>query len=209
MIKNNEIEVPLEGHVIKKEEITAYFDALAPVWDEGLVCCGEKIRCILDHAGVKAGKRVLDVACGTGVMIPYYLERQVSSVTAVDISPEMIRIARSKFPQKEVRFLCGDIEEVDAGENYDAVIVYNAFPHFQDPARLLAALGSLLKIGGTLTVAHGMSREKINAHHAGSARNVSNGLMEADSLTALFPETVRPTFVLSTEAMYQVTGVRV
>ena len=194
--------------MIRKEDVIAYFDALAPAWDNSIVCCGEKIRFILDHAGVQAGKRVLDVACGTGVMIPYYLERGVSSVTAVDISPEMIRIARSKFPQEQVRLICGDIEETDAGRDYDAIVVYNAFPHFQDPERLIGVLSGLLKPGGRLTVAHGMSREKLEEHHSGSARKVSNGLMEADRLAALFSKTLRPAFVFSTEAMYQVTGVR-
>ena len=194
--------------MIRKEDVIAYFDALAPAWDDSIVCCGEKIRFILDHAGVQAGKHVLDVACGTGVMIPYYLERGAGSVTAVDISPEMIRIARSKFPQEQVRFICGDIEETDAGRDYDAIVVYNAFPHFQDPERLIGVLSGLLKPGGRLTVAHGMSREKLEEHHSGPARKVSNGLMEADRLAALFSKTLRPAFVFSTEAMYQVTGVR-
>ena len=44
---------------------------------------------ILDGAGVAAGKDVLDVACGTGVLFPDYLQRQVGSLTAIDISPEM------------------------------------------------------------------------------------------------------------------------
>ena len=56
-----------------------------------------KISIILDNACVGAGSRVLDVACGTGVLTPDYLARDVASVTAVDISPEMIRRARDKL----------------------------------------------------------------------------------------------------------------
>ena len=106
--------------MIRREDLIAYFDALAPTWDDNTVRCEEKIRFILDRAGIRPGAKVLDVACGTGVMIPYYLEREAASVTAVDISPEMIRIARSKFPQEEVRLICGDIEKADAGGDYDA-----------------------------------------------------------------------------------------
>ena len=40
-------------------------------------------------------------------------------------------------------------------------------------------LSLLLKPEGRLTIAHGWSRERINAHHAGAAQKVSNGLMEA------------------------------
>ena len=43
----------------------------------------------------------------------------------------------------------------------------------------------MLKPGGTLTVAHGMSREKIDAHHHGTARHVSNGLMPAEELAEI------------------------
>lgn len=194
--------------MIKKEDVIAYFNTLAPGWDNNPVCNAGKIRTILDHAGVRKGCCVLDVACGTGVMIPYYLEREVSSVTAIDLSPEMIRIARTKFPQKEVRFLCGDVEQTDVGNRFDAIVIYNAFPHFQSPERLLYTLSDKLKVGGLLTVAHGMSREQIEAHHSGSARHVSNGLMEADALAALFSKTLKPIFVCSTDEMYQVTGLR-
>lgn len=48
---------------------------------------------------------VLDVACGTGVLIPDYLERGAAQVTAIDIAPEMVRIAREKFPQENVTVL--------------------------------------------------------------------------------------------------------
>lgn len=57
-------------------------------------------------------KSVLDIACGTGVMIDYYIERNVSKVTGVDISSKMIEIARNKFKKYDfINFLCEDAEE--------------------------------------------------------------------------------------------------
>ena len=168
----------------------------------------EIIGLILDGAGVTAGKDVLDVACGTGVLIPDYLARRVASVTAIDISPKMAGIARDKFPQENVTVLCGDVEETDFGRLFDCVVVYNALPHFPDPERLIARLSALLKPGGTLTVAHGMSREKIDAHHHGTASHVSNGLMEAEALAAIFAKRLRVTREISDERMYQVTGIK-
>ena len=41
-----------------------------------------KMNEILDVAKISSGKSVLDIACGTGVMIDYYIERNVSKVTA-------------------------------------------------------------------------------------------------------------------------------
>ena len=192
--------------MIEKREVIAFFDRLAPDWDAELIRSDEIVRTILDNAEVGAGKDVLDVATGTGVLIPDYLARGVASVTGIDISPKMAGIARGKFPQKEVTILCGDVEETDFGRLFDCAVVYNAFPHFSDPERLIGRLASLLRPGGTLTVAHGMGREKLDAHHHGAASRVSNGLMSAEDLSAIFERYLRVSVLISDERMYQVVG---
>ena len=192
--------------MIETKEVIEFFDRLAPGWDAEMIRNDEIINIILDNAGVKAGKDILDVACGTGVLIPDYLERGVASVTGIDISPKMAEIAKEKFPQSEVEILCGDVETTEFGKQFDCIVVYNAFPHFPDPERLIAKLASLLKPGGTLTVAHGMSREKIDAHHHGSAGHVSNGLMSAEDLAVIFGKNLKVTTVLSDNRMYQIVG---
>lgn len=194
--------------MIDTREVIEYFDRLAPDWDAEMIRNDGIIRTILDNAGVSEGKDILDVACGTGVLIPDYLARGVASVTGIDISPEMAKIAAGKYPQENVTILCGDVEKTDFGRLFDCVVVYNAFPHFPDPKRLIARLASLLKPGGTLTVAHGMSRAKIDAHHHGSASHVSNGLMSAEDLAGIFAGHLTVTAVISDERMYQVTGTR-
>jgi demethylmenaquinone methyltransferase/2-methoxy-6-polyprenyl-1,4-benzoquinol methylase len=118
----------------------------------------------------------------------------------------MAEIAKTKFPQPEVTILCGDVETTDFGKQFDCIVVYNAFPHFPDPERLITRLSELLKPDGTLTVAHGMSREKIDAHHHGVASHVSNGLMSAEDLAAVFARHLTVTKVLSDDRMYQVVG---
>ena len=172
--------------MIETKDVVAFFDRLAPGWDAEMVRNEGIISTILDNAGVSEGTKVLDVACGTGVLIPDYLKRNVASVTGIDISPKMAELARAKFPQEQVTILCGDVEATAFEDPFDCVVVYNAFPHFPDPDRLIRKLSSLLKTGGTLTVAHGMSREKIDAHHHGAASHVSNGLMSAEDLAAIF-----------------------
>ena len=192
--------------MIETKEVIEFFDRLAPGWDAEMVRSDEIIRIILDNADVTAGKNVLDVACGTGVLIPDYLERNVASVTGIDISPKMAEIARSKFPQDSVTILCGDVENAAFDRQFDCIVVYNAFPHFPDPERLIRTLAGLLTPGGMLTVAHGMSREKIDAHHHGSASHVSNGLMPAEDLAAIFETVLNVTVIRSDDRMYQVVG---
>lgn len=194
--------------MIKKSDVIDFFDSCAQDWDAEMVRSDEKIELILDNARVRAGSRVLDVACGTGVLIPDYLKRGVASVTGVDISHEMIRRARQKFTQSNVSFVCGDVEETDVGDGFDAIVIYNAFPHFPEPERLIARLAGLLAPGGMLTVAHGMSREMIDIHHHGSASRVSVGLMPAGELAEILRKHLEVTTVLSNDDMYQVAGKR-
>lgn len=194
---------------MNKQDIIDYFEKQAPGWDSEMIRSDEIIGLILDNAGVGSGSRVLDVACGTGVLIPDYLERGVASVTAVDISPEMIKIASGKFRQDNLRFICGDAETAELGEDYDAIVIYNAFPHFPEPEKIIARLSSLLAPGGILTVAHGMSREQIDRHHHGSAQHVSIGLLHEDELRRIFEKYLDVTTVLSDERMYQVSGRRI
>ena len=138
---------------MNKREVIAFFDKCAPGWDAHMVRDEEKISFILDVAGVKPGISVLDVACGTGVLFQDYLARGVSRVTGVDISPEMARIAVTKLRDPRVEVLCGDVETIALSRRYDCCMVYNAFPHFENPARLVARLTTLLAPGGRLTVA--------------------------------------------------------
>ena len=194
---------------MEKQDVIAFFDRCAPTWDAEMIKSDELIGTILDNAEVGAGMDILDVACGTGVMFDYYLARNVSSVTGIDISPEMAKIAAAKYAGEEkVQVLCGDVEEYAFDRRFDRIVVYNAFPHFPYPKRLIKILAGLLKEDGRLTVAHGMSREAIDNHHNGPASKVSNGLMEADSLKRIFDAHLNVEVVVSNRRMYQVSGVK-
>ena len=194
---------------MRQQDVISFFDRLAPQWDADMIRHDDIISFILDNAQVGPGKDVLDVACGTGVLIPDYLSRNVASVTAVDIAPEMVKICRSKFPQENVAVLCGDVETLPIDKKFDCVMVYNAFPHFPEPARLIERLSALVKEGGTLTIAHGMSRAQIDSHHSGAASRVSIGLMDENALAAMFRRHLRLTVKISNNRMYQVTGQKV
>ena len=193
---------------IKKADVIEFFDRLASSWDDDQIRDMDKINAILDYAGVRSGVDVLDVACGTGVLIPDYLDRDVNKITAVDISSEMIRIAKSKFDDNRVAFFCSDIEEFRLPDLYDTCMIYNAFPHFVNPASLIRCLSDKLRPGGRLTVAHSMSRKQLDSHHSGPARKVSMGLMHEEDLARLFDAFFDVDVKLSNDQMYVVSGVR-
>lgn len=191
-----------------KQNVIEFFDRMAPQWDADMVRSDEIIGAILDNAGVGEGSDVLDVACGTGVLIPDYIARNVKHIVGIDISPEMAKIAAAKFPQENVEIVCGDVETAELGRSFDRIVVYNAFPHFPEPERLIRTLSGMLRPGGTLTVAHGMSREKIDSHHSGHASKVSVGLMHEDELEQIFAKYLTVTVKISNDRMYQVVGVK-
>ena len=194
---------------MEKKDIIEFFDRCAPTWDAEMIKSDVIIGKILDHAEVGEGMDVLDVACGTGVMFDYYLQRNVASVTGIDIAPEMAKIATEKYAgQPAVQVLCGDVEEYPFEKQFDRIVVYNAFPHFPKPKRLIKRLAGLLKEGGRMTIAHGMSRAAIDNHHSGSANKVSNGLMTAESLKKLFDPYFDVEIMISNSKMYQVSGVK-
>ncbi len=194
---------------MEKKDIIEFFDRCAPMWDEQMIKSDVKIGKILDNAEVGPGMDVLDVACGTGVMFDYYLQRDVASVTGIDIAPQMAKIAQEKYAAEDkVQVICGDVEEYAFDRKFDRIVVYNAFPHFPYPKRLIKILAGLLKENGRLTVAHGMSREAIDGHHSGSARKVSKGLMSAESLKRIFDAHFQVEVVISNDYMYQVSGVK-
>ena len=192
---------------MNKQEIAAFFDRCAPRWDENIITDDVKLKTILDAAGVGEQSVVLDVACGTGVLFPYYLARNVAHVTAVDISSEMARIAAEKAEDPRIRVICGDVETLPVDLACDCCVIYNAFPHFEDPRRLVGTLAAWVKPGGRLTVAHGMSLEALDRHHA-AVQHVSRGMLTTEELSAVFAPWFSVDVTVSDEEKYIVSGVR-
>jgi demethylmenaquinone methyltransferase/2-methoxy-6-polyprenyl-1,4-benzoquinol methylase len=188
-----------------REKIISFFDGCAKNWDAETIRNERVINIILDNAQVKENTRVLDVACGTGVLFPDYIKRG-AVVTGVDISPEMVKIAKKNFPKIDV--ICEDVETLDFTEKFDVVMVYNAFPHFPYPERLIEKLSTFLRDGGILSVAHGMSREDLLKLHNERASEVSLELPEANDLSKIFEPFFNIDIIISDSEMYQVSGIK-
>ncbi|MDO5445559.1 MAG: class I SAM-dependent methyltransferase [Eubacteriales bacterium] len=194
--------------IIDKQDVILFFDRAAATWDSEMICPVPVIDKILDGAHLRHGMDVLDVACGTGVLFPFYMSRGVKSVTAIDIAPAMAKIAGEKVQDSPITVICGDAETYDFGRQFDCAIIYNAFPHFADPDNMIRSLAEWIRPGGTLTVAHGMSAEALRLHHSGSASRISLALPEPEELANLFAPWFDVTLTVSNDEMYQVTGVR-
>ena len=109
---------------------------------------------VADAAGIKAGHRVLDVACGTGVLAREAAGRVAAggSITGLDRNEGMLAMARRIAPA--VEWKAGHAEQLpfpDAG--FDAVVSQFGLMFFDDRAQALREMRRVLKPGGRLAVA--------------------------------------------------------
>ena len=188
-----------------KKDIIAFFDKLAPCWDDNNSRNEEVIAEILQKGGIRKGVKVLDVACGTGVLFPDYMNLG-ATVVGIDISENMVKKARDKFPEAEI--ICGDVTEYSFKDEFDAVMIYNAFPHFIDPVKLIKNLSGVLKESGRFTVAHGISEKELEKCHSGSAKNVSVPLVKKEVLADMMSPYFNVDVLISDERMYMVSGTK-
>jgi SAM-dependent methyltransferase len=101
---------------------------------------------LLDAAGVRAGARVLDVACGPG-MVSAAAQARGADVVGVDFSAAMIARARATHPH--VRFEEGDAEALQlASSSFDAVVMNFGLLHLARPDHAIAEGYRVLRSGG-------------------------------------------------------------
>jgi SAM-dependent methyltransferase len=107
---------------------------------------------LLKRAGIRPGLRVLDVACGTGV-VSVTAARLGARVTGLDLTPELLERARenSRIAGVEIDWLEGDVEKLPFGDGaFDAVL--SQYGHIFAP-RPEVAIGEMLRVlkpGGTI-----------------------------------------------------------
>ena len=191
---------------MEKKEVINFFDNLAEGWDAEQIPKDAIIEKILDNGGVESHKDILDIACGTGTLFPFYFKRDVASVVGIDISPEMVKIAKGKFPETEI--ICGDAEEYRFNKKFDVIMIYNAFPHFPNPEKLIKNLSGHLKENGRFTIAHSMSRAEIQSRHQKRAAKVSLELPTVEVLAEMLGPYFNIDVIISDNEMYQVSGIK-
>jgi len=105
----------------------------------------------LDECMLKplAGKRVLDVGCGAGLLCEP-MARLGAAVTGVDAAPELIAAARAHAAGSglTIDYRASGVEDL-AGD-YDLVTAMEVIEHVADPAAFVAALAARLAPGGLL-----------------------------------------------------------
>lgn len=134
----------------------SYSGSAAEIYDRHFVPAlfrqwGETVS---DAAGVAAGMRVLDVACGTGALTCTARRRvgAAGEVVGLDINPEMLAVAREKREQIDWRQGAAERLPFEAA-SFDAVVSQFGFMFFEDRPAALREMIRVLKPGGRMSVA--------------------------------------------------------
>ena len=146
----------------KKEKVQEMFNGIAPKYDllNHLLSLGiDKAwrRKAMRELERGAKDRVLDVACGTGDFSIEALRHGVRQVVGVDISENMLAVAREKARDKgleeQLEFLYGDSEQLTfPDENFDAVTVAFGVRNFEHLERGLREMCRVLRPGGRVVI---------------------------------------------------------
>ncbi|MEA3340621.1 MAG: methyltransferase domain-containing protein, partial [Chloroflexota bacterium] len=152
-----------------------FFDQAADDWDELEVEeTYARLREIVAGLGIAPGAAVLDVGCGTGILLPLLRESMNGDgcVVALDLSREMLKRALGKGAALSLSkgqpavYVQGDAESLPLPEGaFDWVLCNAVFPHFADKLCALAELRRVLRPGGRLVICHTASRQTINEFH--------------------------------------------
>jgi len=132
---------------LTSEQAQAYDELFVPAlfaqWAPQLLSC----------ARVAEGQRVLDVACGTGIVARTAADvvGPHGRVVGADLNPAMLEVARTVRPDLE--WLEGDAEDLpfDAG-SFDAVLCQSALFFFPEPGRAVREMARVAGAGGTVAV---------------------------------------------------------
>ncbi|HRW10886.1 MAG TPA: class I SAM-dependent methyltransferase [Caldilineaceae bacterium] len=109
---------------------------------------------VADVAALQPGERVLDVACGTGILACEAAERvgPDGEVIGLDINDGMLTVARRK--NNAIAWRQGDAEDLPFADNtFDAVVSQFGLMFFADRQLALREMARVLRPGGRLAVA--------------------------------------------------------
>jgi 2-polyprenyl-3-methyl-5-hydroxy-6-metoxy-1,4-benzoquinol methylase len=107
----------------------------------------ERFQFVMENAEPIAGKTILDAGCGGGRFSVEFAKRSAKKVTGIDISENMINLARRMVKDAKVENICdfhkSSIVGFQPGMKYDLSIAIGIFDYLKEPLPELTKLASL------------------------------------------------------------------
>ena len=124
------------------EKMEAFFDARLEGYEAHQLSCIESARAFYPFTAAclprTPGSAVLDLGCGTGLELGYYLDLvPTARITGIDLAPGMLDALQSKFPDKALTLIRGSYFDVPFGERvFDAAVSVESLHHFTKDEKL-------------------------------------------------------------------------
>jgi trans-aconitate 2-methyltransferase len=138
-----------------KDEIVAFYDQYTK--RQAGVGVNIRHRTILKRlqkAGLNKSSRVLEVGCGIGTLTSL-LVKNAGHVTAVDISPESIAVAKNALSQAQnLELMVSDMSAFETARPFDFIVLPDVLEHIpiEQHARLFQVLSGVLHAHGVLAI---------------------------------------------------------
>jgi malonyl-CoA O-methyltransferase len=134
-----------------KDKIGRNFSRYARYYDRYCNMQNLSASGLIDRISPRKFKRILDIGCGTGNYTKRLREFYPDArITAIDISQDMVDIAREKLNGADIRFIVGDAEKLEINGEFDFITSNACFQWFDNLALALLEYKRLLRRDGVL-----------------------------------------------------------
>ncbi|EIJ81760.1 SAM-dependent methyltransferase [Bacillus methanolicus PB1] len=141
--------------MIDKQLLQKRFSESAKTYDQFANVQKKMADCLLKQLMMKRSDssplHILEIGCGTGYLTAKLSRHfQHATITAIDLAPGMIEIAKQRISGKRIHFLCGDIEEMELNDRYDLILSNATFQWLNHLESTLSRLSSILNRDGMI-----------------------------------------------------------
>jgi len=135
-----------------------------------------------DYAGVRSGKKVIDVGCGPGALTSVLIDRVgPTKVFAVDPSEPFVAAVRERFPGIDVRLASAE-ELPFPDEAFDASLAQLVVHFMSDPVAGLREMARVVRRGGVVAACvwdHAGEQGPLSIFWQGAVKSFANDIEES------------------------------
>ncbi|MEK7849849.1 MAG: malonyl-ACP O-methyltransferase BioC [Candidatus Omnitrophota bacterium] len=142
----------MKKSLIDKQAVIRNFSKAARTYDKYADIQKQAARELVSRIPENGFCNILEIGCGTGIYTRLLRERfPCASLKAVDISCEMVKVAKARLKDAKIAFIVADAEKALSGSAYDLITSNACFQWFEDLQKALLKYRDKLKSGGMLS----------------------------------------------------------